>query len=109
MDYTDRNGDARIVEYRARGLARSPVKVRQIFFQRDPYANHNGGQLAFGPDGYLYAGRATAAPAATRENRAQNLRSTFGKLLRFNVKKRHPAPVIVGLRASQPWRFSFDR
>src|SRR6266516_1427056 len=37
VDYTDRNGDARIVEYRAQGLSRSPVKVRQIFFQKDPY------------------------------------------------------------------------
>ena len=109
VDYTDRNGDARIVEYRARGLARSPVKVRQIFFQRDPYENHNGGQLAFGPDGYLYAGTGDGGSGGDPQNRAQNLRSTFGKLLRFNVKKRHPAPVIVGYGLRNPWRFSFDR
>jgi glucose/arabinose dehydrogenase len=109
VDYTDKNGDARIVEYRARGLARSPVKVRQLFFQDDPYSNHNGGQLAFGPDGYLYAGTGDAGSGGDPENRAQNLRSTFGKILRFNVKKRHPAPVIVGYGLRNPWRFSFDR
>jgi glucose/arabinose dehydrogenase len=109
IDYTDRNGDARIVEYRARGLSRSPVKVRQIFFQKDPYPNHNGGQLAFGPDGYLYAGTGDGGSGGDPENRAQNLRSTFGKLLRFNLKKRHPAAQIVGYGLRNPWRFSFDR
>jgi glucose/arabinose dehydrogenase len=109
VDYTDRKGDARIVEYRARGLSRSPVKVRQIFFQRDPYPNHNGGQLAFGPDGYLSAGTGDGGSGGDPENRAQNLRSTFGKLLRFNLKKRHPAAQIVGYGLRNPWRFSFDR
>ena len=109
VDYTDRNGDARIVEYRARGLSRSPVKVRQLFFQRDPYDNHNGGQLAFGPDGYLYASTGDGGSGGDPENRAQNLRSTFGKILRFNLKKRHPAAQIVGYGLRNPWRFSFDR
>jgi glucose/arabinose dehydrogenase len=109
VDYTDRNGDARIVEYRSRGLSRSPVKVRQLFFQNDPYPNHNGGQLAFGPDGYLYAGTGDGGSGGDPENRAQNLQSTFGKILRFNVKKRRPAPQIVGYGLRNPWRFSFDR
>jgi glucose/arabinose dehydrogenase len=109
VDYTDRKGDARIVEDRARGLSRSPVKVRQIFFQKDPYPNHNGGQLAFGPDGYLYAGTGDGGSGGDPQNRAQNLRSTFGKLLRFNLKKRHPAALIVGYGLRNPWRFSFDR
>jgi glucose/arabinose dehydrogenase len=109
VDYTDRNGDARIVEYRSRGLLRSPVKVRQIFFQKDPYPNHNGGQLAFGPGGYLYAGTGDGGSGGDPQNRAQNLRSTFGKILRFNLKKRHPAAQIVGYGLRNPWRFSFDR
>jgi glucose/arabinose dehydrogenase len=109
VDYTDRNGDARIVEYRARGLSRSPVKVRQLFFQRDPYDNHNGGQLAFGPDGYLYAGTGDGGSGGDPQNRAQNLNTKFGKILRFNLKKRHPAAQIVGYGLRNPWRFSFDR
>jgi glucose/arabinose dehydrogenase len=109
VDYTDRNGDARIVEYRSRGLLRSPVKVRQLFFQKDPYPNHNGGQLAFGPDGYLYTGTGDGGSGGDPENRAQNLKSKFGKLLRFNVKSRRPQPVIVGYGLRNPWRFSFDR
>jgi hypothetical protein len=55
VDYTDRNGDARIVEYKSRGLSRKPRKLRQIFFQDDPYPNHNGGNLAFGPDDKILA------------------------------------------------------
>ncbi|HMI99962.1 MAG TPA: PQQ-dependent sugar dehydrogenase [Gaiellaceae bacterium] len=109
VDYTDRNGNARIVEYRSRGLSRSPVKVRQLFFQKDPYPNHNGGQLAFGPDGYLYTGTGDGGSGGDPQNRAQNLKSTFGKLLRFNLKKRHPAAQIVGYGLRNPWRFSFDR
>ncbi len=107
--YTDRGEDTRIVEYRSRGLSRSPVKVRQLFFQQDPYSNHNGGQLAFGPDGYLYAGTGDAGAGGDPENRAQNLQSKFGKLLRFNLKKRRPVAQIVGYGLRNPWRFSFDR
>jgi len=107
--YTDRAEDTRIVEYRSRGLSRSPVKVRQLFFQQDPYSNHNGGQLAFGPDGYLYAGTGDGGAGGDPENRAQNLQSKFGKLLRFNLKKRRPVAQIVGYGLRNPWRFSFDR
>jgi glucose/arabinose dehydrogenase len=107
--YTDSGGDTRIVEYRSRGLARRPVRTRQIFFQDDPYSNHNGGQLAFGPDGYLYAGTGDGGSGGDPENRAQNLRSLFGKLLRFNVNRRKPQPIIIGYGLRNPWRFSFDR
>jgi glucose/arabinose dehydrogenase len=109
VDYTDRDGDTRIVEYRSRGLSRKPVRTRQIFFQDDPYSNHNGGQLAFGPDGYLYAGTGDGGSGGDPENRAQNLRSLFGKLLRFNVNRRKPQPIIIGYGLRNPWRFSFDR
>jgi len=107
--YTDKGEDTRIVEYRSRGLSRSPVRVRQLFFQDDPYPNHNGGQLAFGPDGYLYAGTGDGGSGGDPENRAQNLGSKFGKLLRFNVKARRPLAQIAGYGLRNPWRFSFDR
>jgi glucose/arabinose dehydrogenase len=109
VQYTDRSGDTRIVEYRSRGLARSPVRTRQIFFQEDPYSNHNGGQLAFGPDGYLYAGMGDGGSGGDPENRAQNMASLFGKLLRFNVNASRPRPLIAALGLRNPWRFSFDR
>jgi glucose/arabinose dehydrogenase len=107
--YTDTGGDERIVEYRSRGLSRSPVRVRQLLFLNDPYSNHNGGQLAFGPDGYLYAGNGDGGSGGDPENRAQNMRTLFGKLFRFNVNVRRPRAVIVGLGLRNPWRFSFDR
>jgi glucose/arabinose dehydrogenase len=109
VDYTDRNGDARIVEYKSRGLSRKPRKLRQIFFQRDPYPNHNGGNLVFGPGAYLYTGTGDGGSGGDPENRAQNLQSLFGKLLRFNVDARRPRPVIVAYGLRNPWRFSFDR
>jgi glucose/arabinose dehydrogenase len=109
VDYTDRNGDARLVEYKSRGLTRKPRKLRQIFFQDDPYPNHNGGNLVFGPGGYLFTGTGDGGSGGDPENRAQNLKSTFGKLLRLNVNARHPSPMIVGYGLRNPWRFSFDR
>ena len=107
--YTDRGEDTRIAEYKSRGLSRKPLRRRQIFFQDDPYSNHNGGQLAFGADGHLYAGTGDGGSGGDPQNRAQNLRSLFGKLLRFNVSRRKPQPVIVGYGLRNPWRFSFDR
>jgi glucose/arabinose dehydrogenase len=109
VQYTDRNGDTRIVEYRSNGRRALPATRRQIFFQDDPYSNHNGGQLVFGPGGYLYAGMGDGGSGGDPENRAQNLASLFGKLLRFNVNARSPRPVIVAYGLRNPWRFSFDR
>ena len=108
VDYTDKNGDTRIVEYRSDG--RKAVKrVRQLLFLADPYSNHNGGNLVFGPDGRLYSGMGDAGAGGDPENRAQNPRSRFGKLLALNVNKRGAKWQMVALGLRNPWRFSFDR
>ena len=109
IDYTDRSGDTRVVEYRSRGLSRTPTRTRQILFVDQPYDNHNGGQLAFGPDGYLYVGMGDGGSGGDPENRAQNLSSRLGKILRLNVAIRRPKPIVVGYGLRNPWRFSFDR
>jgi glucose/arabinose dehydrogenase len=109
VNYTDTSGDTRVVEFRSRGLNRSPVRTRQLLFIDQPYDNHNGGQIAFGPDGRLYVGMGDGGSGGDPENRAQNLGSRLGKLLRLNVAARRPVPQIVGYGLRNPWRFSFDR
>ncbi len=91
----------------------------------DPYPNHNGGLLLFGPDGLLYIGTGDGGSGGDPENRAQNLDSLLGKILRIDPRAagssayRSPGsnPFVgragrdeiytYGLR--NPWRFSFDR
>lgn len=129
VDFTDLNGDTVIREYRvsstnsnvvATSTARTILKVAQ------PYDNHNGGMLAFGPDGYLYIGLGDGGSGGDPGNRAQNKDSLLGKILRIDVNGttsttnyRNPSsnPFVgvagrneiwqYGLR--NPWRFSFDR
>jgi glucose/arabinose dehydrogenase len=111
VDYTDVSGHTRVVEYRSdRAGTRVLTRTRrQILFVRQPYSNHNGGQLAFGPDGYLYVGMGDGGSGGDPENRAQNMGTRLGKLLRINVNRR-PSPVsIAGYGLRNPWRFSFDR
>jgi glucose/arabinose dehydrogenase len=103
VNYTDRNGDTRVVEYRGR------KRLRQILFVDQPYSNHNGGQNMFGPDGRLYVGMGDGGSAGDPEDRAQNLGSRLGKLLAIDVNRRAPRPQIVGYGLRNPWRFSFDR
>ena len=131
LNYTDPNGDTRIVEYRRgaspdRANARS---ARQLIFQDQPEANHNGGQLAFGPDGLLYVGLGdgggTGDPHGPIGN-AQSLGTLLGKILRIDPRRsggspyRIPAanpfvgragakPAIYAWGLRNPWRFSFDR
>ena len=89
-----------------------------------PFANHNGGQLAFGPDGFLYIGLGDGGDAGDPGNRAQNLGTLLGKILRIDVDgaATYTIPTTNPFRATpnalpeiwayglrNPWRFSFDR
>jgi glucose/arabinose dehydrogenase len=107
VDYTDVNGDTRVVEFEAR--AEAPVRKRELLFVDQPYANHNGGQLAFGPDGRLYVGMGDGGSGGDPENRAQNLSERLGKLLSLDVDTPGAKWRIEGYGLRNPWRFSFDR
>jgi glucose/arabinose dehydrogenase len=108
VNYTDKVGDTHVAEFRSqdgRGLVSSE---RELLFVKQPYPNHNGGQLQFGPDGLLYVGMGDGGSAGDPQNRAQNLRERLGKLLRTDPSRRviRWETVAYGLR--NPWRFSFD-
>jgi glucose/arabinose dehydrogenase len=128
VDYTDVNGNTVVAEYRrsATDPGRAAATERILLRIAQPYANHNGGMIAFGPDGYLYIGTGDGGSAGDPQNRAQNRSSLLGKLLRIDVDHRTATyaygiprtnPFVgragddriwsYGLR--NPWRFSFDR
>jgi glucose/arabinose dehydrogenase len=109
VDYTDKAGDTRVVRFRSRNGSAVLTSARQLLFVRQPYPNHNGGQLQFGPDGLLYVGMGDGGGAGDPENRAQNLRDRLGKLLRIDPSKRNARWRIIGYGLRNPWRFSFDR
>jgi glucose/arabinose dehydrogenase len=125
IDYTDVNGNTTIERYSASQDpdVADPQSSLILFKIDQPYANHNGGQLAFGPDGYLYIGMGDGGSANDPLNNGQSLSIPLGKLLRIDVD--HGTPFAVpadnpfanqsgvdariwdwGLR--NPWRFSFD-
>src|SRR5207253_7268326 len=117
-----------IAEYHAPSGATSvDPKTERILLEIDqPYPNHNGGQIRFGPDGMLYIGMGDGGSAGDPGNRAQNPQQLLGKILRIDVNQRSPQPYGVpkdnpfvndnrfrpeiwtwGMR--NPWRFTFDR
>jgi glucose/arabinose dehydrogenase len=109
VDYTDVNGDTRVVEYRSNGRRAVVSTRRELLHIDQPYSNHNGGQLAFGPNGRLYVGMGDGGAGGDPENRAQNQGSLLGKLLTLNVDAAGARPSIAALGVRNPWRFSFDR
>src|SRR5215203_886558 len=109
VDYTDLAGDTRVMEYRSDGAEAIASSRRQLLHIDQPYPNHNGGQLAFGPNGLLYVGMGDGGAGGDPENRAQNPNSRLGKLLTLNVDAQTPRPRIAALGTRNPWRFSFDR
>ena len=105
VNYTDRNGDTRVVRYRSTGTQAIPSSARQLLFVEQPFPNHNGGQLQFGPDGLLYVGMGDGGSGGDPGNRAQSLSNRLGKILRYEGGRWSNA--VYGVR--NPWRFSFDR
>jgi len=99
----------------------SEFKLMTIF---QPFTNHNGGDLNFGPDGYLYIGLGDGGSGGDPGNRAQNPMEYLGKMLRIDVDQGNPYAIpatnpfynsattlgeIWALGLRNPWRFSFDR
>ena len=109
VNYTDRNGDTRVVRYRSNGTKALPASARQLLFVKQPYSNHNGGMVAYGKDGLVYVGMGDGGSGGDPENRAQNPASLLGKILRLDPARPTAKPVIVALGVRNPWRFSFDR
>jgi len=123
LHYTDLNGDTNLDELTfSNGTWGSR---RRVLFQTQPYSNHNGGQILFGPDGKLYMGLGDGGSAGDPENRAQNLGTLIGKILRidptpsgggaYTVPADNPFVGMQGIRPEiwaygvrNPWRFSFD-
>jgi glucose/arabinose dehydrogenase len=108
VNYTDVNGDTRVVEYRDTGDGQ-PLELRELLYVMQPHANHNGGQLAFGPDGLLYVGMGDGGSSGDPDNRAQDLSDRLGKLLRLDVDEESTEWEMAGFGLRNPWRFSFDR
>jgi glucose/arabinose dehydrogenase len=109
VDYTDVDGNTNVVEYRSNGTVGLPGTARRLLFVRQPFENHNGGQLQFGPDGKLYVGMGDGGSGGDPGNRAQNLSSRLGKLLRRDVNKAGSKWQVAGYGLRNPWRFSWDR
>jgi glucose/arabinose dehydrogenase len=126
-NYTNLAGDTAITEYRLSPPSSNRVTLagRRVLTIDQPYANHNGGNLAFGADGYLYIGMGDGGSGGDPGNRAQSLSSLLGKILRINVNGKTSTrgylipssnPYVGktgrdeiwsrGLR--NPWRFSID-
>ena len=109
VDYTDTDGNTRVVEYRSDGTQAIPSSARRLFFEQQPFANHNGGQLAFGPDGLLYIGLGDGGSAGDPNNNGQTFTNKLAKIWKLDVNKPGAQPILVECGLRNPWRFSFDR
>jgi glucose/arabinose dehydrogenase len=132
VDYTDRNGDTQIEQFAMRGRNADASSRRTILSIDQPQSNHNGGQLVFGPDGYLYVGmgdggsQGDVGSGHVPGGNGQSLGTLLGKILRiapsttpggrpYTVPADNPfvgqadaRPEIWAYGLRNPWRFSFD-
>jgi len=115
--YTSSGPDAdhpltsRLSRFVDQGDPAATAATETVLFSLDqPFANHNGGTVAFGADGALYLGLGDGGGAGDPDDRAQDSESRFGKLLRFDPSGEPPlTPTVVALGLRNPFRFSFDR
>jgi glucose/arabinose dehydrogenase len=126
VHYTDTAGNTRLSSFR---VSSDPdvadVTSEQVILTADqPFSNHNGGQVTFGPDGFLYLGLGDGGSSGDPQGRGQDLSDLLGSILRIDVQSgtsytvppdnpfvgqagARPEVWSYGLR--NPWRFSFDR
>ncbi|MBN1964445.1 MAG: PQQ-dependent sugar dehydrogenase [Anaerolineae bacterium] len=127
INYTDRQGSTVVARYAVSAddpNRADPASAVQILYVPQPYANHNGGDLAFGPDGYLYVAMGDGGSGGDPQGNGQNLGTLLGTILRLDVNTSEtytippdnpfvsdPAarPEIWAWGLRNPWRFSFDR
>lgn len=108
LHLSDPEGDTRVEEHTFASGRIAPQPTRVLLQVDQPYANHNGGSLAFGPDGKLYLGLGDGGSANDPNGNAQNLDSRLGKLLRVDVDRSGSDWETVAYGLRNPWRFAFD-
>ncbi|RYE82983.1 MAG: glucose dehydrogenase [Hyphomicrobiales bacterium] len=108
INYTDTGGDTQIVAYTASGDVADPALATTLLSIDQPYANHNGGWLGFGPDGRLYVGMGDGGSGGDPQGNGQNPDALLGKILRLDVETGGAAPEIFASGVRNPWRPSFD-
>jgi glucose/arabinose dehydrogenase len=115
VNYTDLKGDTVIARFQVSksdpNLA-DPASETALLRVDQPFANHNGGSVVFGPDGRLYLGLGDGGSQGDPNNNAQNPAALLGKILRLDVGSngdQTPRPEVYALGLRNPWRFSFDR
>ncbi|MEO5903360.1 MAG: PQQ-dependent sugar dehydrogenase [Gemmatimonadaceae bacterium] len=126
VNFTDKQGDTRIERFKAGANPDVADSASSLLILKidQPYANHNGGLVMFGPDGMLYIGMGDGGSAGDPKGSGQNRNALLGKILRINVSRQDPYTIPVdnpyangaegkpevwatGIR--NPWRFAFDR
>ncbi|MFE1147783.1 PQQ-dependent sugar dehydrogenase [Streptomyces albidoflavus] len=124
LSYTDLEGTSTVEEFAVEDGTLQPDSRRTVLTQEQPYANHNGGAIAFGPDGYLYIALGDGGSGGDPDGNGQNLDTLLGKILRIDPSGGDPYAIpadnpfvddpeardeiwAYGLR--NPWRFSFDK
>jgi glucose/arabinose dehydrogenase len=93
VNYTDKNGDTHVARFTAAAQnpdQADPTSEVQLIFQSQPYRNHNGGSVVFGPDGYLYLGLGDGGSGGDPQGNAQSTQTLLGKVLRIDVDKGNP-------------------
>jgi glucose/arabinose dehydrogenase len=125
VNYTDQSGDTRVERYTVSGNANvaDAQSAKLVLTVAQPFGNHNGGLVTFGPDGMLYIGMGDGGDAGDPGNDGQNRNTLLGALLRIDVDGGDPYAIppdnpfvgqggargeiwAYGLR--NPWRYSFD-